>query len=91
MDSMEASRLREGTALLRRVAGMWNGDAEISRDLLVLAESLENDARALETAQKTGRSPGESEDARSQLSKRGRALLMGKVMLAVSSKRATDD
>jgi hypothetical protein len=91
MGSEEVSKLRERATFMRRLAVMWNGDADISRELLVLAESLENEARALETAEKTGRSPGESEDARSQLSKRGRALLMGKVMLAVSSKRATDD
>jgi hypothetical protein len=91
MGSMEASRLREGAAQLRRDAAMWNGDAEISRELLMLAESLEDEARASEIAQRVGPHVDGTEDARSQLSKRGRALLIGKVMLAVSSKRAMDD
>jgi hypothetical protein len=49
MESMEASRLREGAALMRRVAVMrTRGDAKVNRELLRLAASLEDTAPALE-------------------------------------------
>jgi hypothetical protein len=51
---MEALRLRERAALMRRVAGIRiHGDAEVNRELLMLAASLEDEARALEIAPKT--------------------------------------
>jgi hypothetical protein len=53
MGSMEALRLREQAALMRRVAGIRiHGDAEIDRELLRLAASLEDRAHALEIAQR---------------------------------------
>jgi hypothetical protein len=53
MGSMEALRLREEAALMRRVAGMRiHGDAEVNRELLVLAASAEVKASALENAPK---------------------------------------
>ena len=53
MKSMEALRLRERAALMRRVAGIRiRGDAEVNRELLTLAASLEDEARALEIALK---------------------------------------
>jgi hypothetical protein len=53
MASEEASKLREKAALMRRVAGVRvRGDAEVNRELLTLAASLEDEARALEVAPK---------------------------------------
>ena len=53
MESAEASRLRERAALMRRVAGVRvRGDTEVNRELLMLAASLEDEARALEIAPK---------------------------------------
>jgi hypothetical protein len=53
MESMEALRLRERAAFMRRVAGVRvRGDAEVNRELLALAASLESEARDLEGIQK---------------------------------------
>jgi ubiquinone biosynthesis protein UbiJ len=53
IESLAALRLRERAALMRRVAGIRvRGDAEVNRELLTLAASLENEARALEMAPK---------------------------------------
>jgi hypothetical protein len=52
MGSTEALQLRERAALLRRVAGIRiHGDAEVNRELLALAASVEDKARALEVSQ----------------------------------------
>jgi len=45
----EALRLREEAALMRRVASIPTGDTEVDRELLALADSLEDQARFLET------------------------------------------
>jgi hypothetical protein len=51
MESVEALRLRERAAFMRRVAGVRVcGDAEVNRELLMLAASLEDEARALESS-----------------------------------------
>jgi len=56
MGSTEALQLRERAALLRRVAGIRiHGDAEVTRELLALAASLEDEARALDVPQRMGR------------------------------------
>ena len=53
MGSMEALRLRERAAFMRRLAVIrTRGDAEVNRDLLRLATSLEEEARALEVAER---------------------------------------
>jgi hypothetical protein len=44
-----ALRLREEAVLMRLVAGIPAGDAEVDRELLRLAASLEDEARSLET------------------------------------------
>ena len=52
MASEQALCLRETAALMRRIAGIrTRGDAEINRELLRLAASLEDEARALEIVQ----------------------------------------
>jgi hypothetical protein len=87
MEPMEAPQLREKAALLRRVAREWtHGDVAVKRDLLALAASLEDEAHTLEIAQPHAFDG--SEDTQPQLSKRGRALLMGKVLRAESCERA---
>ena len=43
-----ALRLREEAALMRRVASIPTGDTEVDRELLALADSLEDEARFLE-------------------------------------------
>ena len=56
MGSMTALRLRERAALLRQVAGIRvRGDAEVNRELLMRAASLEDEARALDVPQRMGR------------------------------------
>jgi hypothetical protein len=86
MEPMDAPQLREKAALLRRVAREWTrGDAEVKRDLLALVGSLEDEARALEIAHALDG----SEDVL-QLSKRGQALLMGKVLPAEARARPKD-
>ena len=51
MGSQEVSKLRERAAFMRRLAVIrTRGDAEVNRDLLRLATSLEEEARALEVA-----------------------------------------
>jgi len=53
MGSMEVLRLRERAAFMRRLAVIrTRGDAEVNRDLLRLATSLEEEARALEVAER---------------------------------------
>jgi hypothetical protein len=53
MGSMEALRLRERAAFTRRLTVIrTRGDAEVNRDLLRLAASLGEEARALEAAQR---------------------------------------
>jgi hypothetical protein len=53
MGSEEVSRLRERAAFMRRLAVIrTRGDAEVNRDLLRLAASLDDQARALEVAQR---------------------------------------
>jgi hypothetical protein len=49
MESMEALRLRKRAAFMRQVAGVpVRGDAEVNREILALATSLEDEARALD-------------------------------------------
>jgi hypothetical protein len=76
---------RKGRAYASRRGDPDAGDAEINHELLRLAASLEDEARALEIAQP--HALGGSEDAEPQLSKRARALLTGQVLPAEPRER----